>query len=40
MDEVAPEYVALTQAGAAPAEPGGIETGLTPAHGTRAARKT
>jgi putative nucleotidyltransferase with HDIG domain len=37
-DEVAPEYVALTQSGAAPAEPASIETGLTPAAGVRAAR--
>lgn len=29
-DEVAPEYVALTQSGAAPAEPASHETGITP----------
>ncbi len=37
-DEVAPEYVALMQSGAAPAEPAGLETGLTPSVAMRAVR--
>jgi putative nucleotidyltransferase with HDIG domain len=38
-DEVAPEYVALMQSGAAPAEPAAIETGLTSAETFRAIRE-
>ena len=37
-DEVAPEYVALTQSGAAPAEPASYETGPTSAETLRALR--
>jgi HD-GYP domain-containing protein (c-di-GMP phosphodiesterase class II) len=38
-DVVAPEYVALMQSGAAPAEPAAIETGLTSAETFRAIRE-